>query len=249
MTTALVLAGSRAGPDDPLAVHAGVTHKAMIEVGGEPMLARVVRALAQAGFDRVAVAIERPELVEQLPPLGTAVEALAAAEGPSASVAAGLARLGTPLLVTTADHALLRPEWVRWFLDHVPEGADVAAALARSDKVMAAAPEAQRTFLRFSDGAFSGCNLFYFATPKAGRVIALWQEIEAERKRPARLIARLGPLTAARYALGRLSLDSAVKRLGALAGVRAAVVELPFGEAAIDVDKPADLDLARRLAR
>jgi GTP:adenosylcobinamide-phosphate guanylyltransferase len=249
VTTALVLAGSRAGPDDPLAVHAGVTHKAMIEVGGEPMLARVVRALAQAGFDRVAVAIERPELVEQLPPLGTAVEALAAAEGPSASVAAGLARLGTPLLVTTADHALLRPEWVRWFLDHVPEGADVAAALARSDKVMAAAPEAQRTFLRFSDGAFSGCNLFYFATPKAGRVIALWQEIEAERKRPARLIARLGPLTAARYALGRLSLDSAVKRLGALAGVRAAVVELPFGEAAIDVDKPADLDLARRLAR
>lgn len=249
MTTALVLAGSRAGPDDPLAVHAGVTHKAMIEVGGEPMLARVVRALAQAGFDRVAVAIERPELVEQLPPLGTAVEALAAAEGPSASVAAGLARLGTPLLVTTADHALLRPEWVRWFLDHVPEGADVAAALARSDKVMAAAPEAQRTFLRFSDGAFSGCNLFYFATPKAERVIALWQEIEAERKRPARLIARLGPLTAARYALGRLSLDSAVKRLGALAGVRAAVVELPFGEAAIDVDKPADLDLARRLAR
>ena len=248
MTAALVLAGSRAGADDPLAVHAGVSHKAMIEVGGEPMLARVIRALGQAGFNRVAVVIERPELVEQLPPLGPSVEVIPAAEGPSASVAAGIARLGTPLLVTTADHALLRPEWVRWFIEHVPEGADVAAALARSEKVMAAAPEAKRTFLRFSDGAFSGCNLFYFATPKAERVIALWQAIEAQRKHPGKLIARLGPLTAARYALGLLSLGAAVKRLGSLAGVHAAAVELPFGEAAIDVDKPAELELARRLA-
>jgi len=253
-TTALVLAGSRRGPDDPLAVHAGVSHKAMIEVGGEPMLVRVVHALALAGMIRIVVVIERADLIDELAgegrfPVDVTVEILPAAEGPSLSVAQAVDRLGTPLLVTTADHALLRPEWVRWFVDHVPAGADVAAGLARSDLVMAAAPEAKRTFLRFSDGAFSGCNLFYFATPKAGRVIALWQEIEAERKRPARLIARLGPLTAARYALGRLSLDSAVKRLGALAGVRAAVVELPFGEAAIDVDKPADLDLARRLAR
>ena len=250
--TALVLAGSR-GPGDPLAVHAGVTHKAMIEVGGEPMLVRVVRALASAGYTRIAIAIERPELVEQLAaagrfPASTVVKAIPAAAGPSLSVADGLARLGTPLLVTTADHALLRPEWVRWFVDHVPPNADVAAALARSDQVMAAAPEGKRTFLRFSDGAFSGCNLFYFATPAATGVVALWREVEAQRKKPVKLLARLGPLTAARYALGRLSLAAALAKLGALAGVTAAAVEMPFGEAAIDVDKPEDLVLARRLA-
>ena len=249
---ALVLAGSR-GPGDPLAVHAGVSHKAMIEVGGEPMLARVARALAEAGYARVVVVIERPELVEQLADEGrfpptVVVETLPAAEGPSLSVAQALERLGTPLLVTTADHALLRPEWVRWFVDHVPEGADVAAALARSDLVMAAAPEARRTFLRFSDGAFSGCNLFYFATPAAHRAVGLWREVEAHRKQPVKLLRRLGLVTAVRYALGALPLSAALARLGALAGVRCAVVEMPFGEAAIDVDKPADLELARRLA-
>ena len=252
-TTALVLAGSRRGPDDPLAVHAGVSHKAMIEVGGEPMLARVVRALAEAGMTRVVVVIERPDLVEQLAaegrfPPGLVVETLPAAEGPSLSVAQALDRIGTPLLVTTADHALLRSEWVRWFAGHVPEGADVAAALARSDLVMAAAPEAKRTFLRFSDGAFSGCNLFYFATPAAHRVVDLWREVETHRKQPVKLLRRLGVVMAARYALGALPLRAALARLSVLADARCAVVEMPFGEAAIDVDKPEDLILARRLA-
>jgi hypothetical protein len=175
------------------------------------------------------------------------VETIAAAAGPSASVQAGLEALGTPLLVTTADHALLRPEWVAAFLERVPPGADVAAALARSEVVTAAAPDTRRTFLRFADGAFSGCNLFYFATPGSARVAGLWREVEAQRKHPLKLIGRLGPWTAARYAMGVLPLRAALDRLGALAGVRAEAVELAFGQAAIDVDKPADLDLVRRI--
>jgi CTP:molybdopterin cytidylyltransferase MocA len=237
-----------------MAVSAGVSHKAVIEVGGAPMLVRVVRALAEAGYERQIIAIERPELVDDLRsggafPSGVSVEVLPAAEGPSLSVARALETVGTPLLVTTADHALLRAEWVRYFVEHVPAGADVAAALARSDRVMAAAPDTKRTFLRFSDGWFSGCNLFYFASPRASRVVDLWREVEAKRKQPVKLLARLGPMIAVRYALGRLSLREATDRLGALAGASAVAVELPFGEAAIDVDKPADLELTRRLAR
>lgn len=42
-------------------------------------------------------------------------------------------------------------------------------------------------------------------------------------------------------------LDDAVQRLGRKAGVEAAAVRTPYGLAAVDVDKPADLDLVRRL--
>lgn len=251
MSTALVLAGSRRGADDPLAVHAGVSHKAVIEVGGEPMVLRVIRALAEAGYDRIVVQIERPELIQALSgrfPPGVSVETLPAAAGPSLSVIQALDRLGAPLLVTTADHALLRPEWVRWFVDHVPGDADMAAALARAEAVTAAAPEGKRTFLRFADGSFSGCNLFYLATGDARRVLELWREVEEKRKEPLKLLARLGPMIAVRYALGRLRLDEALARLAALSGAKASIVELPFGQAAIDVDKPSDLELARRLA-
>jgi len=58
--TALVLAGTRAG-GDPLAEHAGVSHKALIEVGGRTMIERVVEALAASpAVGRIVVAMFHP---------------------------------------------------------------------------------------------------------------------------------------------------------------------------------------------
>ncbi len=250
---ALVLAGTRAG-GDPLAAQAGVSHKALIEVGGRTMIERVVQALdAVPAVARIVVAIERPELLAPLPGLRPPacrkpVTTTAAAAGPSATVAAALAAEGTPLLVTTADHALLRPDWLCDFLDAAPADADAAVALARRGDVMAAAPGTRRTWLRFTEGEYSGCNLFLFRRPAAAGVVALWQRLESDRRRPLAMIRRLGFGYALRYRFGRLRLDDAMARLGRLSAARVAVVEMTDGRAAIDVDKAEDLELVRRLA-
>ena len=242
--TALVLAGSRPGVD-PLAAYAGVADKALIEVAGETMLARVVAALRAAGADRITVSYSSEAVRAAAHALG--VETQAGAAGPSESTAQAFERLGAPLLVTTADHALLRPEWVTRFLDDVPADADVAALMARRDVIEAAVPETARTYLRFADGAWSGCNLFWLATPKAAAVIDLWRSVEADRKRPWRIVRRLGPRLLLRYLLGRLPLSAALAQIGGLAGAKVRMVASPFGLAAVDVDKPTDLDLVRRL--
>lgn len=241
---ALVLAGSRGGVD-PLAAYAGVSDKALIEVAGETMLARVVAALHAAGAARIAVSASSQAVAEHAAALGA--EPLAAAPGPSRSAADGLARLGAPLLVTTADHALLEPEWITQFLADAPADADVAALLARRDRIEAAAPGTKRTYLRFADGDWSGCNLFLLATPNAAAAIDLWHAVEADRKRPWRVVRRLGPGLLLRYLLRRLTLAEAVAHLGRTAGITAAIVAAHDGRAAIDVDKPADLDLVRSL--
>lgn len=250
---ALILAGSR-GPDDPMARATGVLHKALIPVAGVPMLLRVIAALAATPqVSKIIVCIEAPELVRALPGLDTAcagkpLELFDAQGSPSRSVSAALLRYGTPLLVTTADHALLQAEWVSHFIQQQPVGVDATVALARADVVMAAAPDTKRTFLRFADGHYSGCNLFYFATPKAAALTALWVQVEALRKQPVKMLRLLGLSYALRYRFGWLQLSSALARLGVLAGgVRTAVVEMPFGRAAIDVDKMADLELVQRL--
>jgi GTP:adenosylcobinamide-phosphate guanylyltransferase len=252
--TALVLAGTRTG-GDPMAAHAGVSHKALIEVGGLTMIERVVAALAAVPeVTRIVVAIERPELLNDLPglqpaSLGKPLSTMDTASGPSATVAAALADLGVPLLVTTADHALLQPTWLTEFLAACPADADVTAALAGRAAVEAAAPHTRRTWLRFADGDYSGCNLFLMARPAAAGVIELWRELERHRKDPLRMMQRLGWLFALRYRLGQLTLSAAAARLGTLAGgAQLAIVTLRDGRAAIDVDKPADLDLARELA-
>lgn len=239
---ALVLAGSRGGVE-PVAAYAGVTHKALIELQGQTLLARVVGALQAAGAARIAVISSHPDVRAEIERLG--VEALDEAAGPSLSVRAGAAALGAPLLVTTADHALLEAAWVRRFLDDVPAGVDVAALVAARATVEAAAPGAKRTWLKLADGDWSGCNLFYLANDRAMGVVDLWRRVEAERKRPWRMAQILGPGMLLRYVAGRLTLKAAAERLGRLAGVTASIVESPFGLASVDVDKAADLDLVR----
>ena len=108
-------------------------------------------------------------------------------------------------------------------------------------------PETKRTYLRFADGSFSGCNMFAFRTPAAGGVAQTWRQVEAQRKHPLRMIRLLGPLSILRFLLGRLTLTAALDRLGRITGAKAGVVEMPFGLAAVDVDKAADVELAERL--
>ncbi len=252
--TTLVLAGSR-GPDDPMAVHGGVSHKAVLPVDGVPMLQRVVEALlASRGIGRIGVCIERPELLRELPALrphldSGRIKAVPAAGSPARSVLAALAQCGTPVFVTTADHALLTPAMVEHFLGHLPEGVDVAAGLARAETIRAAYPETQRTYLRFADMAVSGCNLFVFRTPKAKGVAEFWRHVEQNRKQPLKMMRLLGLWHVVRFALGRLTFAAVVQRLRELTEAEIGWVDMPFAEAAIDVDKPADLELAEAILR
>jgi len=241
---ALILAGSRAGEVDSVAAAAGVAHKALITLDGITLLERVAIALRAAGAAPL-VAADHPAVLAEAARLG--LPAVAPGPGPSRTVRDTFANIGAPLLVTTADHAMLRPEWVRAFLADAPASADVAVLLARRDRVEADAPPTRRTWLRFADGDWSGCNLFLLRTPAAARAVDLWADVEADRKRPWRIVRRLGAATLLRYALGRLTLADAVARLGATAGVAAAVVPAISGLAAVDVDKPDDLRLVRSL--
>ncbi len=240
---ALVLAGSR-GPDDPMARAAGVRHKAFIDVAGEPMLARVLRALRQTpGVGEIFVVIEAPELLAGLP-----VTPLPAAGSPALSVADALARIDAPaVLVTTADHALATAAMFRHFLDHVPAGADVTAAVATREVILAGYPGSRRTWLAFRDRSVSGCNMFLLRPPRAGDVARFWRRMEEHRKRPWRMAAMLGFANLIGFALKRFTLDQMLRRLGRQVGATLAVVEMPMAEAAIDVDKPEDLDLVRRI--
>ena len=227
--SALILAGSRPGAPDPVAAAEGVSHKAMAIVAGRTLLARVAEALGDAA--RIAVSANDPAVIAEARRLG--LEVLPPASGPSASVASALDALRTPLVVTTADHALLQAAWVDALIGRTPGGTDVSVMLAERGRVEADAPPTRRTWLKFADGQWSGCNLFYLATPRAAQAIDLWKLVEADRKRPWRIVARLGPGLLLRFLLGRLTLEDAVATLGRRAGAAAAVVPAPNGRPTI----------------
>ena len=249
---ALVLAASR-GPDDPLARAYGVRHKCLLEVGGEPMLKRVVRALTETpSVAGISVVIEDETAARQaLGPLAEDVTFLPPSESAAASVLAALRHEDAfrPALITTGDHALLTAEMVEDFLRarmDCPE-ADLLVALARREDVSRAYPEVRRTWLAFGRERVTGCNLFLFATPRAVAAARFWRRVEKDRKRPWRIARAFGVWPLLRLLVFRPGVRTAFRIAGARLGIAACPVFLRQPEAAIDVDKPDDLELARRI--
>lgn len=241
---ALVLAGTRAG-GDPFAEGQGAAHKALIDVHGKPILERVIDALSGAGITRIAVSCDPGPVADLADALGC--EILPTGLGPSASVGLALERIGAPLIVTTSDHALLEAAWVQELMDGTPGDADVSIMLARREVIEEAMPGSKRTYLRFADGHWSGCNLFYLQTATAMRAINVWSTVEADRKRPWRIASRLGVGTLFSLAIGRLTLAEGLARLGQKIGIKASLVSASNGLAAVDVDKDEDLVAVRAL--
>ena len=242
--TAVVLAGSRPGTD-PFAQRYGTDLKALIPVGGEPMVRRPVRALlASANVDGIRVLAQQPERVREVLPADLRISVEESGE----TIAATLERLCVdpdlqwPLLVTTADHALLTPEMVADFLAKAA-GADVAIGIVSRDALMKRLPQTQRTWLKFRGGAYSGANLFLLGGPKIRSTLELWRSNEQNRKKAWRMLLTVG-LFAGLGALLRLrSLQQTLDSVGRKLNLTIRAVELSDPLAAVDVDKPADHEL------
>lgn len=246
---ALILAGTRPGVADPMAQAAGVSHKAILPVDGIPMISRVISTLRNTPeVGRIVVCIDNADVLEEVVLPDTDIIA-ARPEGPSASVMAGLRELGAPLLVTTADNALLRPEWITEFLNKASPAADLSVAVAAKENVLRDVPLTKRTFIHLSDLSFSGCNLFLLRSDRSANIVKLWQHIEKNRKHPLRIAWLLGVFTLIRALCKQLSRAALYARLKKMTGAQAELVCLNDGRAAVDVDKPADLILTERLLR
>lgn len=244
---ALILAGSRQGQQDPLALYAHVSHKAIIPIFGRPMIEYVVKALAKIEIiNKIAVSIEQPSIVQTFLP--GFIEYLPTASGPSASIIYALQTLGTPLLVTTADNPLIQPEWINYFLKEAESSqCDLAIGIALKEQIKHDVPNTKRTYIKLADGSFSGCNIFYFRTPKSVQVAKLWQKLESYRKKPFKMGYFLGYTVILRYILHRLTRNALKKRIYKLTKVKTHFVLMPWGQAAVDVDKPEDLNLVNSL--
>jgi GTP:adenosylcobinamide-phosphate guanylyltransferase len=255
--TAIILAGKRPGKD-PVAEAAGVACKSFAPIGGRPMVHRVLDALAAArqvgprilcGPSQSLIAHE-PELKARLET--GEVKWIASHSTPSSSTYHALQSVlhGLPILVTTADHALLTPQIVDFFCGEARRiGCDVAVGLTPYEGVVSAFPETKRTAMKFYDGAYSGCNLFGFLNQRSHQAAQFWRQVEQDRKKPLRMMRILGWRTVVRYLLGRISLNEGLEQISGKLQIRARAILLPFPEAAVDVDTADDWHFVQRLAK
>ena len=237
----LVLAGQRPGVTDPLCSEFNVDYKVETPLLGRPMLAWVESALETAK-------LPRPYMISGYPKAGEGWSVKKSGMGPADSALMALKNADFPCLMTTGDHPLLSAEMISSFIDGSMEsGADFCVGLANESVIQKAYPDTKRTYLRFSDEAVSGCNLFYIANAKGLAALEFWKEAQHLRKQPLKLARKIGIGLGLKYAAGRLSLQGAFEDAGRKIGISAKPVLLPFAEAAIDVDKVSDHKLVSEI--
>jgi GTP:adenosylcobinamide-phosphate guanylyltransferase len=153
-----------------------------------------------------------------------------------------------PVLITTGDHALLTPEMVNYVCNMSQTlNADMTVGLATRETISAGYPETKRTYFQFGDHAVSGCNLFTIHNREGLRLLEAWARIDKDRKKPWKLAFAFGPVALFKLLTRRMTLDEAFAIVSRTCNMTVRPLLLPFAEAAIDVDKPADKELAEQI--
>jgi molybdopterin-guanine dinucleotide biosynthesis protein A len=241
---AIVLAGSRPGPD-PLLSGSGVSTKALLSIAGRPMLVHVVDALRNSPFvGPITILAQNSAELAAEPDLADFADLHFAdsGQGISSSLAAALPPGDDPLLVTTADNVLLTPTMIAEFLRGAEES-DVAVAMVEREVLLARYPQSKRTWLKFRGGWWSGANMFRLRGRRVLPLLDFWGRIERDRKKGLKIVAAFGPWLLLGALLRLFTIQQGIARAGLRFGLKARVVPMSGPEACIDADKPADIEL------
>ena len=240
---ALLLAGSRPG-GDPFARRYGEELKPLIPILGEPMVLRPLRALlASRQIAAVRLLSQEPDQIAAVLPDSTrwSVEPSSGTIAETLDVICNAPTARWPMLVTTADHALLDAAMIDQFCREA-EGADLAIGVVTKSALQKRLPQSRRTWIGLRRGRYTGANLFAFGSPKALKAVELWREVEQDRKKGWRLLMALG--WPGILGLLRLrTLDQTLAAMGRRLGLTLRAVRLDDPLAAVDVDKPQDYEL------
>jgi molybdopterin-guanine dinucleotide biosynthesis protein A len=222
----------------------GLENKALIPVGGRPVIAWVLDALraTPAVGDLCVVCRQQPSFV------GVVGDLAVEANGPAFldSIRTGLERLGNPaqVLIVTGDLPLLTATSVAHFCEEgLSSGAEIVYSVVTREGCEAKLPGAPRTYMHLTEGPVTGGNLALlsrrFIEEEGARLAAAF----AGRKNPFRLAAMIGYGTLLRLIVGRASMVQMIARASSILAASIHVVVSPYPEVGIDVDKPAHVSL------
>ncbi len=256
--TALVMAASRLGAEDPVAKIQGLSHKCLVVLDGTPMLERVVDTLlATPEIGRVVISIESPEILRSIPALAEMLDSGRISTVKSdinlyQSVLSAVDQLEDPypLLISTGDNALHTPEMISHYCrDGLKRNADVLVGMTRANDVLAAYPDGMRAFHRLRDQGYSSCNLYSLMNPKAIKGARAFEGGGQFGKKPRRLLKAFGLPFLVLYKLQLITLKQAERLVSMRSGLKLEVVLMPFADAPIDVYNPKDFALTERILR
>jgi len=248
---AIITVGGDPGKDAELLAHAGgVPCKALIKLGGKTFLEHIVSAILGSGrVRRIVVVGLAPE--HQLD-LGPKVAFIPDTGGMLENGEAGIEYLKSTggvserLLASSGDIPLITSEIVSALIEMcLPHDVDFCYTLVTQENMERAFPGSGRTFGPMANGRFAGGDIFVAKPSMLDSDKQLWRELIGMRKTAWRQVQIIGLGTLFLFAIRRLTIAGAERRVGKALGLTTKVIISPHAEVAMDVDKPHHLDTVR----
>jgi len=234
MWNAVVLAGDR-NPKDPVA-RAGLTpFKAMAPVGDRKLIDFPLAALGammdEGRIGRIIVAAA-PGMPNLSPGPWDVIEA---GETIADTLSRAYDAVGAPLMITTADAAMLTPDILRDFLEGAEGGADLSAGITPLATAEATPEAPPRKGFVLDQTAYVGANLFAIATTTPEGAFKALGRAGRRRLAAELLLSQLS------WRLRAPTKAEAEAKAAKLSGCSAALVTLNQAEAGFEVNGALDL--------
>lgn len=248
---AIILAGGESSSE--LKKIAPYDNEALIIIGNYPMIYYVYKALRQSSFIRNIV-ISGP--VEQLRNIFSQEKNLYFAKSGENAVQSFIQAvnclkeneaISRSLLVVPTDIPLITAEAINDFINRCErEEADFFYPITSKEVNEKKFPGVTRTYVRLREGVFTGGNLFFIRNEVIDKVLDSALQLVERRKNPLALARLFGFKLVWKYIIKRLSIQEAEKRFYEVIGVKGKAVISDYAEVGVDVDKPSDLEIARK---
>lgn len=248
----IVLAGQRRDAPDSLSERFAASHRCLIPLDGRPLIAHVLQTGAHhPKIGSLAVCIEREafdpvwDVLTRLPGRGS-VTLVEARSDVAESIRAAALDWSGPLLVTTADHALLSARSIDSMVAALAN-ADIAMMLAPRGDVEAVHPDGSPHYLPFRDGQLAPCDLYGVRDAQFLKAASVFRGRSASGPVGLRLLRSLGPVGLLLLWSGMVTLAGALERASRRFDARIRAVITHEGSQAIDVGNEQSYAIVRHL--
>lgn len=248
---AIITAGGIPGPEEPLYELTQGNSKALLEIGGKPMVQWVLDALCgsekidqivMVGLNpNVGLACSKP--ITYIPNQGGMLDNVRI----SIEKVVELHPEAELILLVSSDIPAMTTEMVDWAIDAALETEhDMYYNIITKEDMEARFPGSHRSFIKFKDAVVCGGDMNIVRASAASGNDELWTKLIEARKNAFKQAALFGFSTLLLMLTRQLSIHDAAPRLSKQIGIRGRAVFCPYPELGMDVDKPYQFEILRK---
>ncbi len=249
---AVLLAGGLPGPDSPLYPHTQGKPKAALQIGSKSMIQWVLDALEDSpsienivvvGVEEMRDELRSTKILKICHDSGDMINNLQTGAGAILDHNSDAQRVA----LISSDIPLLTPESVEWVVRTAQDSdEDLYYCVIQQSRMEKRFPESARSYVKLRDmnvcgGDFSVIKLDLYRDRKD-----LWQKLFEARKSIFRQANLIGFDILFLLLLRLLTLDDAVKKVTNRLDITGRGLICPYPEIGMDVDKPHQLEIARK---